>query len=186
MSKNGKIIIVLLFILVFLSLGLNSWLIWQLLRLQQQSQALVETVRSGLPQAISELENFEKATIKYEVPIKQEFPIETEIPFNETLDIPIETSVPISQTISTTVNVDPLGTGLEIPIAVNVPVNVEIPVKTTVSIPIERTIPISTTISLDLNIPLAIKVSETDLAKYVEQLRTGLVALDKVLAELEP
>jgi hypothetical protein len=186
MSKNGKIVIVLLFILVFLSLALNSWLIWQLLRLQQQSQALVQTVRAGLPAAISQLEAFEKATLTYEVPIKQELPIQAEIPFNETLDIPIETSVPISQTINTTVNVDPLGTGLEIPIELNVPVNVEIPVNTTVSIPIERTIPISTTIPLDLNIPLAIKVSETDLAKYIEQLRSGLASLDKVLAELEP
>ncbi|MBI1880555.1 MAG: hypothetical protein HYR94_20450 [Chloroflexi bacterium] len=139
-----------------------------------------------MPAAISELEAFEKTTIAYEVQINQEFPVQTEIPINQTLEIPIQANVPISQTISTTVMVGAPGTDLTIPLPVNVPVNVEVPIDTSVSITVDRTIPISTTIPLDLTVPLAIKVSETGLAKYIEQLRSGLKSLDEMLAAIAP
>ena len=61
----------------------------------------------------------------------------------------------------------------------------EIPIDTILPISIERTIPISTTIPLDLDVPLNIVVSETELAPYLAQLRTGLIALEQALAEVE-
>jgi hypothetical protein len=186
MTRSGKIAIILLFLLVLSSLGLNFWLVWQINQAQQKGLELVREVRGGLPSAIGELEAFEQATITYEVKIKQDFPIQAEIPFDETLEVPIQLTVPISQTIKTTVMVDPLGTGLDIPVEINVPVDLEVPIDTTVPIALERTIPISTTIPLHLSVPLAIKVSETNLAKHIMQLRSGLASLDEMLARFEP
>lgn len=186
MTKGGRIAIILLFLLVLSSLALNFWLYWQLHLNQQKAVGLVRQVRAGLPEAIDELEAFERATITYEVNIQQELPIETEIPFNETFEVPIQLTVPISQTVNTSVMIDPLGTGLEIPVAINVPVNLEVPIDTSVPIAIERPIPISTTVPLDLKVPLEIKVDETDLAGYIAHLRNGLTSLDEILAGLEP
>ena len=185
MSRSGKIALTILSILVLISLGFNILLYVEISRLQQRGLGFVRDVRGGLPQAISKLEAFEKTTIQYKVQIKQEFPVQAEIPFNETLDIPIQLTVPISQEIKTTVMIDPLNTGLSIPVEVNVPVDLEIPIDTTLPISIERTIPISTTIPLDLDVPLNIVVSETELAPYLAQLRTGLIALEQALARLE-
>jgi hypothetical protein len=61
----------------------------------------------------------------------------------------------------------------------------EIPIDTTIPISIERTIPISTSLPLDFAVPLDIVISETELAPYLARLRTGLVALDQILAEVE-
>lgn len=185
MSRNGKIALILLFILVLISVGFNIFLYWQMSRLRQAGLGFVRDIRSGLPQAINEVEAFEKATIQYEVQVNQEFPVQTEIPFNETLDIPIQLTVPISQEIKTTVMIDPLNSGVSIPVEVNVPVNMEIPIDTSIPISIERTIPISTSVPLDFPVPLNIVVSETELAPYLARLRTGLIALDQVLAEVE-
>ncbi len=185
MSKSGKVALILLFILVLISLGLNVYLYWQISQVRQKGLGLVGNIRSALPTAISELEAFQKTTITQDIRIKQEFPIQAEIPFNQTLDIPIQATVPISQVINTTVTLGAPGSGLAIPVDVNVPVNVDVPIETSVSITIDRTLPISTTIPLDLTVPLAIKVNETGLAKYIEQLRTGLKSLDEMLAQLE-
>jgi hypothetical protein len=185
MSKSGRVALVLLFILVLISLGMNVFLYWQINQTRQKGLELVRTARGALPGAISELEAFEKTTITHDFQINQEFPVQTEIAIKQTLDIPIQTTVPISQVIDTTVMVGAPGTDLAIPLPVNVPVNVEIPIDTTVSITIDRTVPISTTIPLDLTVPLAIKVSETDLAQYIEQLRAGLKSLDEILAGIE-
>ncbi len=186
MTKGGRIAIVLLFLLVLSSLAMNFWLYWQLQVNHQKAVGLVRQVRAGLPGAIDKLEAFEQSTITYKVNLQQEFPIQAEVPFNETFDVPIKLTVPISQTINTSVTIDPFGTGVGIPVDINVPVNLEVPIDTSVPIAIERTIPISTTVPLDLNVPLEIKMSETDLAGYVSQLRNGLASLDEMLAGLEP
>lgn len=186
MSKGGKIAVILLFILVFLSLALNGFLLWQLYQARQQGLRLAQAVRQGLPQAISGVEAFEKSTLQFKVQVKQDFPVQADIPFEVALDVPVQLTVPISQEIKTTVMVDPFNSGLSVPIDVAVPIDLELPIDTTVPISVAQTIPISTTIPLALDVPIAIKVSETELAGYLEQLRSGLTALNEILSQMEP
>lgn len=189
MPRSAKISIILLFVLVLLSLSLNGLLLWQWWRFQQRVEQTIENskpiVQEALTQAISDLETFEQSTITADIHVQQEFPVQVEIPFRETIDVPIQTTIPISQEIKTTVFIDPLQTGLSIPTDVTVPVNLEVPIDLTVPVSIDRTIPISTTLPIDLNVPVAIKLSETELAPYLERLRTGLISFNQTLANLE-
>lgn len=191
--KALKASIIILFILVFVSLGLNWYLITQLLSARQQARELVQEFKPAAQDALStvaaELETFEESTIEFNVEIDQEFPVEVEIPINESLEIPITTTIPIKQEFETTILMDPLQTGLEIPVDVVVPVDVEVPIDVVVPISVERTIPISTSIPLELDFPIIIEVSETDLVKYIEQIRQGIASseafIERITADIE-
>ena len=190
MSKGAKITITVLFVLVLLSLGLNGLLIWQWWTFQQQAQATMQKIepmiRGGLSQTIDDLESFEQSTLEFDIQIQQEFPVQVEIPFQETLEVPIQTTIPISQEIQTTIMIDPFQTGFTIPTDVSVPVDLEVPIDMNIPVSIDRTIPISTTVPLDLNVPIAIEVSETELAPYLERLRTGLASFEEALSTINP
>jgi hypothetical protein len=186
--KSLKFSIIILFILVFISLGLNWYLISQLLRARQQAidtvQAFKPVAQNALAEVDRELAAFQESTIAFTVDVKQDFPIQMEIPINEVVQIPISVTLPIKQEFETTISVDPLQTGLEIPVDVVVPVDVEVPIDVTVPIEIDRTIPISTSIPLDLDFPIAIAVSDTDLVAYIERLREGLAGAREYIEQL--
>jgi len=189
MTTGAKISIVILFILVLLSLGLNGYLIWQWQTFQQQTQHTVQEYQQmaseGLAQAVTDLESFEQSTIEFEIEVQQEFPIQVEIPFKETLEVPIQTTIPISQQIETTIMLDPFQAGLAIPTDIAVPVNLEFPIDLTIPVSIDRTIPISTAVPLDISVPIAIEISETELAPYLERLRLSLDSFEQSLSTQE-
>jgi len=188
-----KISVVVLFVLVFISLGLNWYLISQLMAAQQQARAFVRevkpTVQNALTQTGQELESLQGSSIEFNVEIQEEFPVQIEVPFNETIDVPVQMTIPIEENIETTVMMDPFQSGLEIPVDINVPIDLEVPIDTVIPVAIERTIPISTSVPVELDLPVAIKLSDTDLAQYIEQLRSGLAAsgefIDRAAAEIE-
>lgn len=189
MTRGAKISIVVLFILVLLSLGLNGYLIWQWLTFQQQTQQTVQTYQmlasEGLAQAIADLESFEQATIQFEIEVQQEFPVQVEIPFQETIEVPIQTTIPINQEIQTTIMLDPFQAGLAIPTDITVPVDMEFPIDLTIPVSVDRTIPISTSVPLDLSVPIAIEIGETELAPYLERLRLSLESFEQSLSSQE-
>ena len=189
MSKGTKTAVIILSILVVLSLALNGYLLWQWWRFQQRleetAQAVAPQIRQAITQAVTDLEAFENSTLEFEIQVQQEFPVEVEIPFNETIDVPIQTTLPISQAIETTIMIDPFQTGLSIPTDVRVPVNLEVPIDLNIPVSVDRTIPIATDIPLDLNVPISIAINETELAPYLERLRTGLEAFEDSLSLLE-
>lgn len=189
MTRGAKISIVILFILVLLSLGLNGYLIWQWLTFQQQTQQTVQAYQTmaseGLAQAITDLESFEQATIQFEIEVQQEFPVQVEIPFQETIDVPIQTTIPINQEIQTTIMLDPFQAGLAIPTDITVPVEMEFPIDLTIPVSVDRTIPISTSVPLDLSVPIAIEIGETELAPYLERLRLSLESFEQSLSTPE-
>jgi hypothetical protein len=189
MSKRARFSMGLLFVLVLLSLTLNGLLLWQWWTFQQQTvqtiQKFTPIINDSLSQAITDMQEFEQSTVEFNIQVSQNIPIETEIPFNETLDIPINTTIPIEQQIATTVMIDPLQTGLEIPIDINVPLTMEVPVNMNIPITINRTIPISTSIPFDLTVPISIKISETELAPYLQRLRTALESMAQTLSNIQ-
>jgi len=191
MSTTIKTLFIILFVLVFISLGLNIYLVWQLQQAQQDMKAVVQevgpSVQASLEQTITDLKTFQDATIEFNVAVDEEFPVEAQIPFNETIEVPIKLTVPIRQDIETTIVIDVLGQGL--PVDVSVPVDVEVPIDTTITVPIDRTIDIATTVPLKMDVPIALEIGDTELAGYVDRIRESLVSfdtmLDQVLAELQ-
>jgi hypothetical protein len=184
MSKTAKATLVLLFILVLLSLGLNGFLLWQWLNFQRQVVGLAQTTRDMLSQTIVELDTFQDSTIQFEFQVNERIPIQAEIPFSQTLQVPIQTTIPITQKIDTTVNVDIPELGVTLPLDVTVPLDMQVPVDLNVPISVDQTVPISTTIPVSLNVPISIKISETELAGYVEQLRVALGSIEKALSDV--
>jgi hypothetical protein len=193
MSKTAKVILVILFILVFLSLGLNVYLLWKLYSLEEQARTtarnVVPLLQASLGQTVTDLETFQESAIEFDVQVKQDFPLEVDVPFNETIEVPIQLTLPISQEINTTILLDPLQTGTGIPVDVTVPVDIEVPIDVTVPVEIDRTIPIATTIPLDLDVPVSIEIGDTELAGYIERLRDNLISfntsLDQMLVKLK-
>jgi len=185
-SKSEKALGIILFVLVLISLALNGFVIWQLRNAQRRVQAAVRefgpVVEESLSQLISDLEDFEKTPLEFDIDVQQDIPIQTEIAFDETIAVPIQLTVPISQTIETTVVLSLVG-GVELPIDIAVPVNVEIPIDNTITVPIERIVPISTTIPLDVKVPIQIDLTETELSAYINRLRQSLVLLNNFVEE---
>jgi len=181
-----KLMILILFLLVFFSLGLNWYLITQLLQARQQALGLVQefkpVAQDTLEQVDSDLADFQTATFEFQVEIDQQLPIAAEIPFNETIDVPIKATIPIKQQIQTTIMLDPFQAGLEIPTDIDVPVEVEVPIDMVVPVKIERTVPISTVVPINLDVPVIIDIGDTELVGYIEKLRQGL---DRLNASLE-
>jgi len=183
-----KIIIIILFALVFLSLGLNWYLISELLRVRQQA---IQTLRDinpvaqeALLKADTELEAFQNSTLEFTVNIDEELPVDVEIPINKRVEIPINVIVPISEQIQTTVMMDPFQAGLEIPVDIDVPVEVEVPIDVVLPVEINETIPISTTVPVKVDVPIAVDVSDTDLVPYIEQLRQAIAGFGQSLAQM--
>ena len=183
-----KIIIIILFTLVFISLGLNGYLIAQWVQTRQQVIQTVQqfspVARDALTRADTELEAFQNSTLEFVVKIDQELPIDVEIPINKRVEVPINVTVPISKEIQTTVMMDPFQAGLEIPVDINVPVNVEVPIDVVLPVEIDETIPISTTVPVKLDVPIAVDINDTDLVPYIEQLRQGISALGDSLNQM--
>jgi hypothetical protein len=191
-SKTAKVILVILFILICVSLGLNGFLLWKLYSFEQQAQTtvrnLVPIAQESLDQTVADLEAFQESTIEFDLQVKQDFPVKVDIPFNETIEVPIQLTLPISQEINTTILLDPLQTGIGIPVDVTVPVDMEVPIDVSIPVSIDRTIPVSTTVPLDLDVPISIAINDTELAGYIERLRASLVDFeaffDQVLSEV--
>ena len=188
-----KIIIIILFVLVFLSLGLNWYLISEVLRVRQQAiqamQDINPVVQDALLRADTELEAFQNSTLKFTVNIDQELPVDVEIPINKRIEVPINVIVPIKEQIQTTVMMDPFQAGLEIPVDIDVPVDVEVPIDVVLPVEINETIPISTTVPVKVDVPIAVDVSDTDLVPYIKQLRQVIArfseSLDQMISTIE-
>ncbi len=180
-----KVLIIVLFGLVFLSLGLNWYLISQLLQVQRQAEEAMQefkpVAQDALSRADEELAAFQNTTLEFDIAIDQELPINVKIPFAETLEIPIDVVIPVKKQVRTTILIDPLQSGFEIPVDIVVPVNEEIPINMVLPIEIERTIPISIQVPIKLNVPIAVNVGDTDLVEYIEQLREGIARLNESL-----
>ena len=191
--RGIRVSIIVLFVLVLVSLGLNVYLISQLLQFQQQTHTLARELRpvlvDTLGNTVSDLEEIKNSTVEFDVNIDNDFPVDLEIPINESIDIPINTVVPIKQEINTTVMMSLFEGGLEVPVDVTVPVDVEVPIDTVVAIDVKQSIPISTTVPIKADVPIEIVVSETDLAGYIDQLTAALSTFaetaDQFLQKLE-
>ena len=182
MSRGTKIVIFLLFLLVILSLALSGYSIWQLLIFREKALVLQHAALEGISRALQELEAFDQATIEYTVQINEQIPVQAVVPFQENLQVPIQATIPISEEINTTVAFEISQLGLSIPVDITLPLVLDVPVDITVPINIDRQVPVSTTVPIQLEVPIVVKLSETDLGRYVELLKQELKDLEQALS----
>jgi hypothetical protein len=187
-----KLVLTTLTLMVMLSIGLNLYLIQQLVSIRGQ---VTETITHLEPQLITafeaadaELADFQQANITLEVDVDHDLPIVTEIPFDETIEVPVQVTVPFQEEIETTVVIDLFGAAVPVPIVVPVDHNFEI--DEVIPITVKKPLAISTTIPLSLTVPLSINMSDTSLLPYVQELRDGLdtvkTTVNDTLSEIKP
>jgi prefoldin subunit 5 len=154
----------------------------QITGFQEQLVALEPQVSAGIEEAIAGLREFGQSTISFDVTIDETIPIKTDIVLDRVVQVPIKTTIPIDESFDTTITINtPLG---NIPLDVTVPVDVDVPVDLVVDIPINETVEIDEEFPVKLDVPIAIDVSETELASLTDSLAAGLEALQDVLAGL--
>ena len=184
-SRGLKFTLALLFVLVLVSIGINLFLLWQLVQLRQQAIETIDRIEPQLELAFDQtdarLAEFEQSTLTFDVEVDEVIPVQANVPFNETIDIPVQISIPIEEDFETIITLNALGA--EIPVPVVVPVLMEFPIDEVVSVTISRTIPLSTSVSMTLAVPVQIDISDTELAPYLQELRQGLDTMESTVSE---
>ncbi len=185
MSKTAKAIIATLFVLVIVSLSMNFYLLWQWVNFQQRVEQSVQLTQLSLTQAVSDLNDIKETSIEITVPIQQNVPLRTDIPFNQIITVPIDTQFPFQHEIKTQITLEMPELGLKAPLDVIVPINTMVPIQFETDVPFNSVIPVQTTIPLQLDVPITIKVSDTELADYIDRLRFLLASVNGAVAGLE-
>lgn len=175
-----KTLYVILWFLVLLSLALNIII---LAGLWKARQTALEVMDEGL-EAVARLE---EETFSTTVRVQQRVPVSADVPFNRTLTLPVNVSVPISHDITFQedfeLSIDtPLGEqSISIPVSATIPLSLTIPVAAQVPVNIDETIAVRTDVEIDTSVPVAIRVADTPLLDYLEQMETMLAKLRQQL-----
>jgi hypothetical protein len=184
-SSGLKFTLALLFVLVLVSIGINLFLLWQLVQLRQQAIETIDRIEPQLELAFDQtdarLAEFQRSTLTFDVEVDEVIPVQTNVPFNETIEIPVQVTIPIEEVFETTITLDAFGA--KIPVPVVVPVQMEFPIDEVVTVTISRTIPLSTSVPLALAVPVQIDISNTELAPYLQELRQGLDMMENTVKE---
>ena len=150
--------ILFVYLLVIVSLSLNGILIWQLLQVR-------DLAYNSLEQIITITGNIEQEEIVIPVEINESFPVTTSVPFEYSQDFPIDTTVPVSTTISVPFDI------MQTTINVDVPINFVVPVNLSVPVSLSKTFEISTTVPVQFSTEVRVKLSDTPIPGYLEELR---------------
>ena len=185
LPRGLKFTLALLFALVLVSIGINVFLVWQLVQFRQQATETIDRLQPQLEIAFDQtdarLAEFQQSTLTFDVDVDEVIPVQANVPFNETIEIPVQITIPIEEDFETIITVNALGA--EIPVPVVVPVLMEFPIDEVVTVTISRTIPLSTSVSLNLAVPVQIDINDTELAPYLQELRQGLDAVKETVNE---
>lgn len=166
MRRIYPLALIVLLILTCLSLALNGVVIFILVRMR-------ETAVSSMRDARRALDQIGEETVSYTVELDEEVPVEASFPFSHQVDVPINTTLPIDTSVVVPIDAGILGT-----IDVDVPIRTVIPVDIDVEVSINKTVDIATTVPVQFEVPVAVPISDTELADHLE-------ALDEALARME-
>ncbi len=166
-TRSGRrlnIWVAFLYVLVIISLAINVRLIWELKRARDQAYAAVDQLLTITGQIGDE-------KISVPIHVAREFPVKVSVPIEYNARIPVNADVPISTTV--VIPFEVMGKTIEfpVPINMNIPVNVEVPVN------LSKTFDISTTVPVVFDMNVEVKMSDTPLPKYMDELRAALLAV---------
>lgn len=168
--------------LVLLSLALNALLLSRALAARQ-------AVLQALDRSLKMLDNLADETFETSIRVEHTVPVDANVPFRRTLGVPLRLTVPISHTLSfQEVFQVPIQTPLfhlnvAVPVSATLPISLNVPVSADLSLPISETISFHTDVPIDLTVPVVVRLADTPLPAYLDQLRA---ALDEVRQELAP
>lgn len=154
-----RIYLIILTVLVFVSLGLNLFLIREALSLRRQLATGGQTAVDTLDVAIEQLDNLSTASFSVEIPIDEQIDVATTISLEEEFRVPISTTVPINTNVSVPIQIGPFGS-----YDIEVPIDTQVPVSLTVPINIDRNIPVETSVPIKLIVPIEVEVADTPIA----------------------
>lgn len=197
----------LLWLLVFVSLGLNIYLFVTLMNIRTQARVQVQAAEERL--AAVEVGDYElpieidetlpiSFTVPFSdtfvVPISATIPVSASVPFSETIDVPINTVIPINATVSVPVPVlgnipipipivtsIPVNLDVKVPISRTIPVQLDIPVDLTIEVPVESEVPVQTDVPVQFDFPVNLPLEEMGLEQLLEQVHAALDALLNLL-----
>lgn len=155
----------------------------QVLEIARQLGEIEPQISDGFNQAITELENFGKSSLEFQVAIDETVSFATDIVIQRDFTFPINETIAIDQTVDTTIQID-TGLGFRVPVDVTVPVQVDVPIDLEVEVPINETVPVEAEVPVKLDVPITIDVADTELSTLAEQLAEGLRQVQALLAEL--
>ena len=152
---------ILLYPLVLLSLGLNAFLIWQLLQARDMAY-------DSLDQVLLMTDGIEDEVFAIPIQIDQEFPVNVSVPFEYSDTFPVNMVVPISDTLSVPFEIMDSTIMLEVPVDMTVPINVVVPVS------LKKTFDISTTIPVKFDMNVEFSLADTPIPGYLSSLRLAV------------
>ena len=165
----------LLWLVALLSLGLNAFIIYELLQVRQQAGA-------ALSQAAQSIGAVRDSSINYTVPIDEEVPIALDVPVKFTVTVPIKQDLPINTTVDIPIDIPLLGKR-----TITVPINTTVPIDLTVNLPIDKTVPIDAKIPVKFDVPINLKLSTTTFGDALGQVQTSLQQqADALSAPIKP
>jgi len=168
MKRGYVAALVVLTVLTLLSLALNAIVIFEFLQLRQAAHGVVTDARALITEISDD-------TLSYTVEVDQEIPVSTEIPFSESISVPINTVVPINTEVVVPVDLGFTTYKLTVPIETVFPVDME------VTVPVSQVVDITTVVPLQVEVPIEIAVSETPLARYLEDVNATLKRTEEQL-----
>lgn len=190
----------ILWLLVLVSLGLNTYLIITLNSARNQAREQVEAAGERL-QSIEvgeyelPIQIDESLPISFTVPFSDNFvvpisatiPVSASVPFSETIDVPINTVIPINATVSVPlpaignipipipiVTSIPVNLDVKVPISRTIPVKLDIPVNLTVDVPIESEVPVRADVPVELDFPVTLPLQDMGFQQVIDQVQAAL------------
>lgn len=172
---------IILLVLVLLSLALNVAL---LAGLRTAQQAAIQ----ALDATLDALSGLEDEAFQTSIRVQETVPIEATIDFRRDLMVPVHVTAPISdhiyfyETFQIPIDTPLLKMTVDLPVSATIPVSLTVPVNADVPISIDETLPVNTEVALDLTVPVAIRLSDTPISDYLEQLVSMLEQMRQQLS----
>lgn len=167
--------------LVVVSLALNVAILVYAWRIRTQVTELRTTVTGMLERAIADLQGFENLSMHFTVKVDDSLPVRSKLPVRDTLLITLKAQVPVRQTVTSDVMVNTPLLNAKVPISVMVPLEMDVPIDLKVPVEVNSDIPVRMDIPVTLDVPVQIDLAQTELGGFMEQVRSGLIALKALL-----
>ncbi len=164
-EQNHSLRTTLLWLLLILSLLLNSGVLYALYYVRAESLEL-------LTQAERTVEQLSSQPIKTIIEIDQRIPLSETFPFAHSFPVPINTTYFLSTVVQTEVSLPLLGAR-----TVNIPIQADIPLQLELDIPVQTNIPLSFTYHLRTSLPIEVSLPPETLVPISVLLQQAIAAL---------
>lgn len=209
MFQDKRRHILLLWLAVLISLGLNLFLLTTLYNLRQRARLEVNNAAELLDSV--EVRNFDlpihieesvylSLTVSFSdtflVPISATVPVSASVPFSDTIVVPVDAIIPVNTTVAVplpaignvTIPVPlvtsiPVSLTVDVPISRSIPVQLDIPVDLMVEVPIESDIPVEADVPVVMDFPVTVPLDELGMHRLLDHLREALDALSRILGQ---